>query len=278
MLNAHPQIAVPPESRFVVELYRENDEVAAEDFLQFLSAHRMFAAWRLSIDDVREEIGPSSRLHYSDAIESAYRAYAKKRGKTCWGDKTPRYIEHIPLLARLFPEARFVHQVRDGRNVALSYTDVPFGPKTVAGAAALWRHRLAAGMRDGRPLGRAQYIELRYEDLVREPTAYSKQLCDFLGVEFDQKMVDYPRFPDSDVLDRATRYNPHVTKPPTTDVRSWDREMSPRQIEVFETVAGDILEEFDYPRRFPHVRLRARLAAFAGHLDVRAHRLRSRLR
>ena len=66
-------------------------------------------------------------------------------GKARWGDKTPRYVESIPFISGLFPDARFVHLVRDGRDVALSYANVPFGPKTVARAASLWAKRVRKG-------------------------------------------------------------------------------------------------------------------------------------
>ncbi|MDQ4024292.1 MAG: sulfotransferase, partial [Actinomycetota bacterium] len=117
MLNAHPEVAVPPESRFITELWRGKEEVDVDEFLTALSGHRLFRVWNLEIEEVRREIGTTGRVGYAEAVEAAYRAWARSKHKGCWGDKTPRYIENIPLLARLWPEAKFVHQIRDGRNV-----------------------------------------------------------------------------------------------------------------------------------------------------------------
>ena len=64
------------------------------------------------------------------AIAAVFEAYAAERGKRRWGDKTPLYMQHLPLLERLFPSARFVHLIRDGRDAALSYLAVPEGIMT----------------------------------------------------------------------------------------------------------------------------------------------------
>lgn len=247
IFNAHPDVAVPPESRFVVSMSSENGTVSPESFLAQLAAHKRFQAWELPIEEVRKELGEAP-LPLAAAIAGAYRAYARVRGKSRWGDKTPRYVESIPLISGLFPDARFIHIVRDGRNVALSYADVPFGPETVGKAAALWGGRVRAGMRDGRALGPDRYLEIRYEALVENAEAEIKALCDFVELDYDPVMLDYTERSRSDVLPRAKSYNPNVTKPPTANVRSWAEVMPTRQVAIFEAVAGDVLSEFGYPR------------------------------
>jgi hypothetical protein len=274
ILNAHPEVAVPPESRFVVELYR-SDEVRVEDFLARLDAHQRWASWDTPIENVRAQLAEVTTLPYPDAIEAAYLAFAKNRNKKRYGDKTPRYIEHIPLLSRLWPEAKFVHLVRDGREVALSYADVPFGPSTVAKAAALWKERVVLGLEQGRSLGPKRYAEVRYEHLLSRPQEEIESLCSFLELDFDPAMLDYSEQARSEVLDRAKLYNPHVTKS-ITKTRSWDEQMPPSQVEVFEAVAGDTLQELGYERAFPSPRLGARLASLAGRAGLPIGRLVSK--
>jgi hypothetical protein len=276
ILNAHSEIAVPPESRFVVELWNGRSEVDVESFLGALARHPRWNTWGLPIETVRRELEGARRVPYRAAIEAAYRAYARVRHKTKFGDKTPRYIEQIPLLARLFPRARFVHQIRDGRNVALSYAAVPFGPGTVAGAAELWAARVSQGRAAGRSLGPRRYMEIHYEDLVRSPEPQVEALCRFLEVAFEPGMVRYTDMSQGDVLSRHAHYNPHVTRPPIPQVRSWEQEMSVGEIEMFEAVAGDVLSEVGYPRRFPAPRRRARLAASLARRGLPIGRLAAR--
>lgn len=259
ILNAHPEVAVPPESRFVVELWNGSDTVEVEDFLARLAGHKRFDTWELPLEAVRQELGASTRVSYPDAIRAAFHAYARAHGKSRWGDKTPRYVENLGLLAKLFPEAKFVHLIRDGRNVALSYANVPFGPKTVGKAAQLWATRVKAGREAGPRLGPERYFEVRYEDLVEDAAGETKGICEFLGLDFDPGMMDYTENARGSVLPRASMYNPHVTEKPQKNVRTWETSMPLGQVEVFEAVAGDVLSLLGYERRFPEPSATARL-------------------
>ena len=247
-LNAHPEIAVPPESRFITELYVDG-EVEVASFMRSLEGHTRFKAWELSPDLVRQELGDSPTIPYVEAISATYRAFARSRGKIYWGDKTPRYIENIPLLARMFPEGRFIHIVRDGRNVALSYSHVNFGPKNIARAADLWARRVSMGIQDGRALGSDRYLEVRNEDLAAHPEAEVKKICRFLKVEVDPLMFDPQERAKGEVDKKVHNHTPQAAG--RTAMSDWQTEMSASDVEVFETVAGPVLSELGYERRFP---------------------------
>jgi len=274
MLNAHRSVAVPPESRFVVELWQGHNEVEVNRFLSRLDAHKRFQAWDLPVESVRSELGDADKISYATAIEAAYNSYARVHGKTRWGDKTPRYVEDIPFLAELFPTARFVHLIRDGRNVALSYAHVPFGPKNVTKAAQLWADRVRVGCKAGRALPAGRYIEVRYEDLVEDAPGEAKDLCEFLELDFDPGMLEYTERARDAVLTRAAQYNPNVTSKPTK-TRSWEEEMPADQVETFEAVAGDVLSELGYERRFPDPSAGARIKALLGRVGLPVGRLRN---
>ncbi len=249
-LNAHPDVAVPPESRFVTELYDSSGEVAVEDLLARLATHERFQTWELPIERVAAELeGAGERVAYPDAIRAAYRAYAAAHGKTIWGDKTPRYIEHIPLVASLFPDARFIHIVRDGRNVALSYSHVNFGPKNVARAAELWKRRVARGRADGRALGADRYIELRNEDLAADTESEVRKACGFLGIDFHPAMLDESERRKGVVAKTTHHFDPEASG--RSRMSDWRHDMKPRDIETFESIAGDLLAELGYERCYP---------------------------
>lgn len=274
ILNAHPEVAVPPESRFVTELWTGAAEVDVSEFLARLTGHRQFQGWSLSVDEVAAEFAGLARVGYRGAIEATYHAYTKAQGKTRWGDKTPRYVLSIPFLSELFPESRFVHLVRDGRNVALSYAGMPFGPKTAPKVAALWSKRVLAGVRDGRPLGEDRYREVRYEDLVSEPESHVRKLCTFLDLPFVEAMMDYTEKGREITFDKASTYNPHVFEPPQTGVRSWETEMPNGQVKLFEAIAGEVLQMFGYPRRYPALGPATKVAASLGRMGAPVGRLR----
>ena len=275
ILNAHPDVAVPPESRFITELWQGEEEVHVDDLLHRLERHRLFQVWGLDTEEVKQELGTSPRQRYADVMEAVYKAWARSKEKTIWGDKTPRYVENILLLSRLWPEAKFIHQIRDGRNVVLSYADVPFGPKTLGKAADLWKRRVEQGLAHGRPLGPDRYMEIRYEEFVSDTPNMTKRLCDFLGIEFHPDMLDYVEKSRTDILPRAARYNPNVTKPPTSSLRSWENQMTDKQVEMFEAVAGDTLDMLEYPRRFENPSFSAKLKASMSKAGLPVGRMES---
>lgn len=273
MLNAHPEVAVPSESRFVVEFWDGRDDVVVDEFLERLAGYHLFVHWQVPIDSVRAEIGDARSCGYAEAVAGAYRAFARAHGKTRWGDKTPRYVEHIPFLAGLFPGARFVHLVRDGRNVALSYANVPFGPKTVARAARLWARRVEAGVRDGRALPAGDYLELRYEDLIDDSEAELKALCGFLDIGFDPGMLDHAERAGDVILDRARKYNPLIAQRPVARARDWTHNMKASHVKVFEAVAGDALSALGYERHYPQPGGIARARAWLGAIGLPVDRI-----
>lgn len=274
MLNAHPEVAIPPESRFIAELWTGHDEVEVDRLLSRLAANDRFQTWELPIAAVERELDGRTSARYAEVMEAAYHAYASSQGKSRWGDKTPRYVRHIPLLAALWPDARFIHLIRDGRNVALSYAEVPFGPKNVARAARLWAGRVQAGLREGRTLGGMRYLEINYEDLVEDPEGETKGVCQFLDLDFDPGMLNYTEGLGDSVLSRATMYNPNVMQPPKPKVRSWEESMPEDHVEIFEAVAGEVLSELGYGRRFPAPSTFARAKAFLGGRGLPVARLR----
>ena len=96
-----------------------------------------------------------------EAIAAVFAAYAAERDKARWGDKTPLYMQHLDLLERLFPDARYVHLIRDGRDAALSFLSVPAGlmtegwghPRDAAGFACQWATEVAAARALGARVG-----------------------------------------------------------------------------------------------------------------------------
>ncbi|MDQ3962331.1 MAG: sulfotransferase [Actinomycetota bacterium] len=273
MLNAHANVAVPPESRFITELWTGTDVVEIGSFLRALDNHPRFQTWDLPISAVRDELEGREQVPYADAISAAYRAYTRVHGKQRWGDKTPRYVEHITFLSSLWADARFIHLIRDGRDVALSYADVPFGPKTVGRAARLWARRVKTGCDSGRALPKGRYLEVNYEDVVDDAEGEIKDICDFLDLDFDPGMLDYTERARGSVLPRASMYNPNVVKPPSK-TRSWRESMDPRRVEAFEAVAGDVLSELGYERRYDEPGVRAVIVGRLGDMGLPFGRLK----
>lgn len=251
MIDSHPLVAVPPESHFLADLancVREHgQDLDHEWFMATLVQHERFQKWELPASRVRASLRQVSPSTVAEAVHLLYREYARSRGKQRYGDKTPRYVREIGTLAEMLPDSVFIHLIRDGRDVALSYLDVGFGPGSVAEAARVWREDVLTGRRAGQQLRKGRYVEVRYEELVNSPQRELARICDAIGICFDPAMLRYSERAEEIVRRTfAPRAHANLLRPPTAGLRDWRREMPASQLKHFQEIAGEALQAFGY--------------------------------
>lgn len=182
----------------------------------------------------------------------------RKAGKSRWAEKTPRNIGRVGEIFRCFPAARFVHVLRDGRDVACSLRThprhkvvdgklVPLDTwKPIAGCARRWVRDLEGSRRwwsDPR------FLTVRYEDLVLEPRPVLERLVAFLGEEWDEGMLAHSTA-DSPFRD-ATRFaqNPEALGAVnTSSIGRWQRDLDVNDRRSFKRIAGPLLIELGYAK------------------------------
>jgi sulfotransferase family protein len=251
MLDSHPLLAIPNESHFVVDFLKDRRLAQRPLNLDvYWSAiterGRRFREWGVPPETLKAALSQDAPTTIEDALRSTFRAYALWRRKPRYGDKTPIHVLHIELLSDRFSEARFVHMIRDGRDVALSYLDARFGPNTLEEAAVYWRRFVRAGQAAGTKLSPSRYLEVRYEDLTANPREVLARVSDFLDLRFDEAMLAYHE--RRDLVPDGAIHHKNLRMPPTKALRDWRAEMSARDVRTFEAVAGDLLDELGYPR------------------------------
>jgi hypothetical protein len=288
ILDTHPEMAIPGESHFIPVMvkarrrYESASGFRTERFLHDLGRHPRFRRWDLSEETVRRSFRAEPPSSLAAALRKVYALYAEDRGKQRYGDKTPAYIHHILSVAGLFPEARFVHLVRDGRDVALSKLDHPTMSASSSDLAISWRRGVEKGRRMGRHLGAHRYREVRYEDLVKDPEGVTRLVCDFIELEFHPDMLSYHQ--RANEIIRPTRHpgsHGRINLPPTRGLRDWKTQMRPADIELFDVLAGELLDELGYERggvrRGIGSRLAARRRQLSGEIRRAARALRKRV-
>ncbi len=269
MVNAHPQVAITPESHWIPRLYEKpwamsGNGVIEHKLVRELAAHPKFA--RLGIG--REELKKLEKLSrngnpltYSSLVTAIFDLYGRAQHKPLVGDKTPDYVRRMGTLHELWPQARFVHVIRDGRDVCLSMEEWPkVHPKPgdfttwkqdpVSTAAWWWEFNVRLGRDAGRPLGTALYYELRYEALVAFPREECEKLCGFLSLPFDGAML---RFHENRAGRDPGLEQKRAALPITPGLRDWKSQMTAEELESFEAAAGDLLDELNYPRAVPRL-------------------------
>ena len=261
IVSAHPQIVITPEAHWIPLWFEQRrgltpDGLVTPEFVSELLGHNKFASFELGREELMSLIGNGQPVPYASFVTGIFDLYGKARGKKTVGNKTPDSVRRIGTLHALWPEARFVHLIRDGRDVALSLMNWPsvrtkkpgtfptWQDDPVSTAALWWELNVRRGREAGQALSAELYRELRYESLVAEPARVCAMLCEFLGLPYDEAMLRYHEaFKAAEGQEVA-----HDQQPITSGLRNWRAQMPPNDVERFEAAVGSLLDELGYPR------------------------------
>jgi len=267
ILDGHPRLAVANDSHFVLEPvtgYRPlhpvkgleigEDPSLTEDMVRELKNYRTFPRTGLPVESIDHAASRAST--WFGLVSALYDELARHNGKEFAGEKSGRYVSIIPHLHAVFPRARFIHIIRDGRDVTLSALHwvakrAYRGPgqfalyqhSPVATCALWWAQYVRNGQRDGRALGADVYHELRYEELTTDTVSTVRRLMDFLELPYTEKML---RFHEGRTRDDERLSSKKRWLPPTPGLRDWRTGMAAPDRELFEALSGDLLAELGY--------------------------------
>jgi hypothetical protein len=260
MLDAHREIAITRETHWIPKRLERRTGVRPDgrvtpELLSSLLSDDRFRRMGLDEAELRSLVHEEPPPTYAAFVSAVFDLYGRAQGKALAGDKTPAYVTRMSMLHGLWPSARFVHLIRDGRDVVLSLlawgrARLPSRPpgwreQPVIAAALLWDCRVRLGVEAGRGLGPRHYHETRYESLTTRPAEECARLCEFLGLPYDDAML---RFHEG-----RERHQPGLSakkawRPITPGLRDWRSEMRPRDVERVEAAAGELLAELGYGR------------------------------
>lgn len=286
MLGVGPDLLTVPEAEFKWEMLRAgllaDGAFSLSEVRRYLSEDPRFALW-----DVELAEKPDDRVPYPALLRELAAAYGRQAGKPearVWFDHTPGNIRFGRSLHESFPEARFLHLVRDGRAVAASVIPLDWGPNTAREAAHHWATQVCAGLALQAWLGEEQVHLVHYEDLVREPQQTLRSVCDFLGIPYSEDMITVR---DYRVQKWTAQQHALVAgAPDPARLTAWRSALTPAQIRDFERTTGELLDYLGYdtdhgatagrPGSWEGLRTTAWAAARRLAVDKVRFRLRSR--
>ena len=273
MLDAHPDLAIPPETGFfayAAALEGAGDTLRTR-FFDLITAFppdapnwHDFGVDREAFAQALLAIEPFT---VADGLRTFYRLYAQRFGKARWGEKTPDYSRHVETFAALLPEARFIHLIRDGRDVAASWRQQWFSPgREPEVLAQAWIERVQAARSAGAK--GISYTEVFYEDLVSQPEPVMRRLCAYLDLPWSEQVLNHHEraaqrleehreriaLDGSVVVSRERRlHQQHRTmeRPGTARIGSWREEFDAGELQRFESVAGGLLRQLGYALHHP---------------------------
>jgi hypothetical protein len=270
-LNAHPNIAIPEEVVYFNSVMAgvpieqwQRPPLSTEAYASFVSSFLQDRCEALDgIDRVRlkKEILEGGEPDFRRPYRTVLEAWARHHGKSRWGEKTPGNLFYADVLLAMFPDAKFIHVVRDPRAGVSSMMGTTFFPNDIV-FNAMSRHKF---MTEGRRLleqavPAAQRMTLRYEDLVTEPEEIVSVLCDFLEEEFDPEMLAFYKESSRYMKEEAANsFNQAATKPISSDrLDAWKKRLSQDAIAKIESVCRQEMEEFGYRAAGGRLRLEDR--------------------
>lgn len=258
ILNAHSQVAIPDEINYFYSFWGKAGydhwwapSLTADDYVAFVDdflQKNQAITPELDMETLRADIltGPHDlRRPYQLLLE----AWAHCHGKTRWGEKTPGNLFYSHLILSMFPDARFIHIVRDPRAVVHSMQRVSFFPTDIIFNALNLRKTLNEGraifQRDVPP---SQRIVVRYEDLVHDPVPTIRRICSFADLEYEPGMLAFHEDAAQYMTEAAsTSFNATATRPLSKDrVDAWTQQMTSEEVTLTEIVTREIMTEFGY--------------------------------
>ena len=211
MLNAHPDIASPPECGFLHWWYtkyknwsvKNNNSRDIKAFAEDVLSSKKIETWTLDESELINYINRKQPGNYENLIEAVYLFWSEKNNKSpkVIIDKNNYYIHHLEDLNSIWPNANYLFLIRDGRDVACSYldmqqlkTDSPYKPKLaskISDIAQEWNDNNLRIERFLHSLGNNRWQCIKFEELVGETEKTLQKVCHFLGLEFNQEMLYY---------------------------------------------------------------------------------------
>lgn len=253
MLDCHPNIAFECEFEYVVDYFAENNYPSVAKYYEHLETDRIFQSSGFAID---------RSFDYPQLVNSFLVQKKEQAGKYFVGATVHR---HFDRLLKIWSDAKFIHIIRDGRDVASSCVKMNWAGNVWTGCDR-WLEVEKLWLQLKPNLDSSRYLEIHYEDLIAEPQDTLDYICKFIGTRFDPAMFDYAR---------TTSYslpNPKLSG-------QWQSKLSPREIRLLEAKIGDFLLQSDYelsqftPKKINQIvaiflKVHSKLAVILGRINI----------
>jgi hypothetical protein len=255
MLHCHPELAIPRETRFVVEAWQRRRKFGD---LREAANRRRLAHWifkrektdanRLGLDSeeaIERLVAAPPTL--GSMLAMCFVMFAEKQHKPRWGDKRPMYAARMTAIWDLFPNAQFLHVVRDPRACIASLRKLGWYDGHIAPMAELWERSLNAVDPWRRKLAPDQLLDVKYEDLVLEPEATVRRVAAFAGLAADEvaveQMLRYHEFEET----RSLRYHSNLSRPiDPSRIWGWKEALETPEIAFIEEATRPLMQRWGY--------------------------------
>jgi len=255
ILAGHSRVHIPPETWFVRELVAElplQDALTPVQVARAIDIITTGYRWPdmgIAADELRRWAAALPEPSLADIVGLVYQRHLEIAGKSRFGDKTPVYFQILPQLAKLYPGAKFIHLIRDGHDVAMSWIDLGYD-RYYERPGFEWTTVMQTRRTYVNGPHWHQILEVKYEELVADPEGTTRQICAFLDERFEPAMLDW-RERTALVPERERSIHPKLGQPMSRDaIGRWKTRLSALECFAIEACLHRDLRQLGYPLRF----------------------------
>lgn len=249
ILNAHSEIAIPEEASFLKPLLKSSwirqtiTNQKREKVISYLENNEQFKLWNFNREPFFKEIAQKKPTSLTEIIEAMYSSYASFEGKPRWGDKS-LFFGKIELLHEMFPNALFIHIVRDGRDVFDSWRKMDTNKSHPTVMALDWKTKIKFIEKATKNIPAENMLVVRYEDLLSHPEIALKDICNFLNIEFEEKMLAFHQSSNKYI---GKHHSDLIFKPiDDSNTNKWKKRLTAKETIMYQMLAGKILNKYKY--------------------------------
>ncbi|GAB4301009.1 MAG: sulfotransferase [Marinilabiliales bacterium] len=268
MLDAHPEIAIPPECTYIIDLYHKYnnktkwDEKRKIKFIKDLQKSYKIESWFIDFDIYKEALINNNELNSYSKICKYTHLYYKtpytKKDIKIIGDKNPIYSIYTNKLMKLFPGSKYIILTRDYRDNVTSIQKTDFEAPAIPLLAWRWSKVYNNLFNDCKKFPN-NFISIKYEDLISNPEKTLKNICMFLNIEYHENMLNYADKKDEFYklydFKHIQQYFGNLFSDFSKDsLEKWKTNQCEKQIKVIESIAGDTGELAGYEKEYTQVK------------------------
>ena len=251
MLSSDKNYIAIPESHFKVDVLTKicpetNGLFDTTKIVRYFTNHFRYKVWCLK-DQVHIEEKYVDLPFLMNRLALMYGKQNNIENFKTWIDHTPGNMQYAPILSQIFKNSKFIHIVRDGRGFASSVKKLDWGFHDLVIIGRYWRDTLIRDLNNEMALNH-RVLRVYYEDLVNQPEKTLLKVCDFLGLQYSETMLNGNGFiKPTYTEDQHKLIGKGIHKNRAT---AWKEELTKREIELFETVGANMLTHLGYQTQF----------------------------
>jgi hypothetical protein len=244
MLDSHPSICCGPELKLTPQIAQ---------WQQSINNSMTYREVMRSYGNDAQRVNASFRAMFDTLVENFLHASGKRR----WAEKTPHNVVYMDALGQIYPNARFIHVIRDGRDVACSlqtmnWTDTSGKPlaycRNIRDAARYWNEVVRAALNQAKmPSLEGRVLVVRYEQLLANSETVMHQVLEFLDEPWDESVLSHHEHHTRRSFERMESSTAQVAEPVHQKAKGrWEKDMSQNDRRIFAEHAGTLLCELGY--------------------------------